>query len=152
MHEIKEEQIQREIHNHDVYHRVQPVYDVEVKPARHYVSDNNGGLVEVSEADLPDCTGNNQNWYIGRREPSESWYTPRDSPELSRVKTEDEKRYMTPEGFARTEKTVVHPPALEDMSSLTGPVLPVYFDEHGRAHEMPIMEYGETVADKEARS
>ncbi|KAI1469513.1 uncharacterized protein F4812DRAFT_470432 [Daldinia caldariorum] len=37
VHEIMEEQIYREIHNHDVYHRIQPVYDVEILPARHFV-------------------------------------------------------------------------------------------------------------------
>ncbi|KAI1213378.1 uncharacterized protein F4807DRAFT_470741 [Annulohypoxylon truncatum] len=69
VHEIKEEQIHREIHNHDVYHRVQPVYDVEVLPARHFVPGSAGALVEVSEDDLPECTGSNQKWHIGETPP-----------------------------------------------------------------------------------
>ncbi|KAI0165471.1 hypothetical protein GGR52DRAFT_110420 [Hypoxylon sp. FL1284] len=66
VHEIIEEQIYRSIHNHEVYHRIQPVYDVEFLPARHFVPGNDGSLVEVAEEDLPDCTGSNQKWYLGK--------------------------------------------------------------------------------------
>ncbi|KAF2472057.1 uncharacterized protein BDR25DRAFT_313262 [Lindgomyces ingoldianus] len=46
----REERIQREIHNHEVYERIQPVYDIEVLPPRHFVPDSNGeGLIEVLE-------------------------------------------------------------------------------------------------------
>ncbi|KAI1102556.1 hypothetical protein F4804DRAFT_260798 [Jackrogersella minutella] len=69
VHEITEEHVYREIHNHDVYHRIQPVYDVEILPARHFVLDPDGGLVEVSEDDLPDCTGLNEKWYVGKKVP-----------------------------------------------------------------------------------
>ncbi|XXH05270.1 hypothetical protein Hte_011695 [Hypoxylon texense] len=67
VHEIIEEQIHRDIHNHEVYHRVQPVYDVEFLPARHFVPGPDGSLVEVSEGNLPDCTGPNQMWQLGKK-------------------------------------------------------------------------------------
>ena len=149
MHEIREEQIHRDIHKHDIYHRVQPVYDIEVRPARHFVPGVNGELVEVPEADLPGCTGNNQSWYIGKREPSAAWFTSRDPPELSSVKSAQEKKHVTPEGVVHQETTVVHPPTLEDISTVSGPVLPVYFDKDGRGHTMPIRDYGKGGDDTE---
>ncbi|KAI1653432.1 hypothetical protein F4813DRAFT_257564 [Daldinia decipiens] len=69
VHEILEEQIYREIHNHDVYHRIQPVYEVEILPARHFVPGPNGGLVEVPEDSIPECTGANQNWHVSKKPP-----------------------------------------------------------------------------------
>ncbi|KAI1458273.1 hypothetical protein F4805DRAFT_456908 [Annulohypoxylon moriforme] len=69
VHEIKSDQIHREIHNHDVYHRVQPVYDIEVLPARHFILSSNGILAEATEDELPECTGSKQRWYIGEKTP-----------------------------------------------------------------------------------
>lgn len=37
-HEIIEEQITREIHNHHIYHRILPIMDFEVLPARHFIT------------------------------------------------------------------------------------------------------------------
>ncbi|KAK3389397.1 hypothetical protein B0H63DRAFT_537287 [Podospora didyma] len=65
VHEVKEEQITRDIHTHEVFHYEQPVYETEVLPARHFVLDKNGNKVEVSEKDLSGCTGPNQKWHIG---------------------------------------------------------------------------------------
>lgn len=48
--EIVQEQIHREIHTHDVYHRIQPILDVEVLPPKHYIPGPDGKtLIEVSE-------------------------------------------------------------------------------------------------------
>ncbi|KAI0845944.1 hypothetical protein F5Y00DRAFT_272608 [Daldinia vernicosa] len=68
-HEILEEQIYRDIHNHDVYHRIQPVYEVEILPARHFVPGPDGGLVEVPQGSIPECTGVNQKWHVSKRPP-----------------------------------------------------------------------------------
>jgi len=51
-HEVIEEQISREIHTHEVHPKIQPIYDVEVRPTRHFVPDEHGGLVEVSEEEV----------------------------------------------------------------------------------------------------
>lgn len=37
VHHIRHEEITREIHTHDVYHRQLPIIDVQVLPARHFV-------------------------------------------------------------------------------------------------------------------
>ncbi|KAK0752979.1 hypothetical protein B0T18DRAFT_395740 [Schizothecium vesticola] len=54
VHEIQHQQIHREIHTHDVIHTIQPIRQIEVLPAKHYVQDANGKLVEISKRDLSD--------------------------------------------------------------------------------------------------
>ncbi|KAI1373340.1 hypothetical protein F4677DRAFT_219624 [Hypoxylon crocopeplum] len=85
VHEIVAEQVYREIHNHDVYHRVQPVYDIEFLPARHFVPGPNGNLVEVAEEELPfaQCAGQNQQWFIGKKQPPVTSSTSKENPEAS---------------------------------------------------------------------
>ncbi|KAI2617205.1 hypothetical protein GGS26DRAFT_603258 [Hypomontagnella submonticulosa] len=85
VHEIIEEQIYREIHNHDVYHRIQPVYDIEVLPARHLVPGDDGRLVEVSEDKLPDCTGEKQKWYMGKGPAPAVPSPPRSQPDTAAI-------------------------------------------------------------------
>ena len=53
-HEIVERQVHREIHEYHEVQYIQPVYEVEVLPARHLVPGPDGRLVEVAEKDL-DC-------------------------------------------------------------------------------------------------
>ncbi|KAJ9129546.1 hypothetical protein NKR19_g10321 [Coniochaeta hoffmannii] len=52
VHEQVEEHITREIHAHDVYHKILPVRDVEVLPARHWVPGPDGRLIQVDEKDV----------------------------------------------------------------------------------------------------
>ena len=53
IHHIREERITRDIHNHDVYHRILPIVDVEVLPPRHFLPVEGGGLVEISASEVP---------------------------------------------------------------------------------------------------
>ncbi|KAK7951278.1 uncharacterized protein PG986_007006 [Apiospora aurea] len=66
--EIREERIERHIHNYDIYPQIQPIYELEILPARHFIEDADGNRVEVAESDLPCCTGDNQRWRIGLEE------------------------------------------------------------------------------------
>ncbi|KAK0629544.1 hypothetical protein B0T17DRAFT_615306 [Bombardia bombarda] len=144
VHEVREEQIQREIHTHDVYHREQPVYDIEVRPARHFVPDGSGGLTEVAAKDLPGCTGENQKWYIGeersRNAPlhPENSQIPADGTAHRVGDGANVVRYTTAEGVQRTEDVVVHPRELERVSTADGPVLPIHFDKNGQGHTQPL--------------
>lgn len=52
VHEVREHQIFPQVHNHHVHHRTQPVVDLELLPARHFVPVD-GGYAEVNEYDLP---------------------------------------------------------------------------------------------------
>ncbi|KAK4202325.1 hypothetical protein QBC40DRAFT_169534 [Triangularia verruculosa] len=64
VHEIRQEEIHRDIHVHTNHTIIQPVFDLEALPPKHFVPDENGNLVEVSESDLPACTGQNAQWHI----------------------------------------------------------------------------------------
>ncbi|ORY15609.1 hypothetical protein BCR34DRAFT_598342 [Clohesyomyces aquaticus] len=146
VHRIREEHIYREIHNHEVYHRIQPVFETEVLPARHFIPNPQGsGLIEVPESHLSNCTGQNQRWSIGERrlatDATQSFPSKLTSPKIL-----GQEQYRTPEGFQRTETTIAHPPTLEDMSGYDGPVLPMHFDEHGRFQEPSRSEEGREFA------
>jgi hypothetical protein len=125
-HEIIEERIYREIHNHDVYHRIQPVYQTEILAARHFVHDANGNLVEISEDEVPDRTGEFQAWYMGKRD-CPAVHPSRHLPRITEPRIVSDIKYMTPEGFERRETTILHPPELEDMSGYGGAVVPIEF-------------------------
>ncbi|KAK1761577.1 hypothetical protein QBC47DRAFT_356644 [Echria macrotheca] len=56
-HEAVEEHIEREIHCHDVYPKIQPIVETEVLPARHFIQDEQGNRTEVAAKDVPLYTG-----------------------------------------------------------------------------------------------
>jgi hypothetical protein len=127
VHEIIQRKIYREIHNYEYYHHIQPVYDIEVLPPRHWIPNPNGeGLVEISADELPSRTGNNRRWKIvqEQEEPSSAtrpaWRT---EPEIIEHPTT-----FTEEGFERKETTIIYPPKLQDMTEYDGLIQPVHFD------------------------
>ncbi|PQE31123.1 Alcohol dehydrogenase protein [Rutstroemia sp. NJR-2017a WRK4] len=68
-HEIIQKRITREIHHHDVYHRILPVIDTEVLPPRHYVYGPDGRtLHEIPEA-LVRARTHARNWQIVETHP-----------------------------------------------------------------------------------
>lgn len=58
---IREEQITREIHTHDVFHRILPVIETEILPTKHYIRNSAGGLTEIPASDVP---GRQEHWRI----------------------------------------------------------------------------------------
>lgn len=64
VHQIVQEQIHRDVHTYDHYHYIQPIRDLEVLPARHFIPNAEGQLVEVAEEDVPGFTGSNHKWSI----------------------------------------------------------------------------------------
>lgn len=130
-HEILEERIYREIHNHEVYHYIQPVYETEILPARHWIYNQDNELVEVAADELPECTGAKQRWSIVPTERTKpSMHVVRSAPQVREPKIISDKTYMTPEGFERRETTILHPPELEDLSDYSGPVVPIELMHH----------------------
>ncbi|KAI9724099.1 MAG: hypothetical protein M1812_000818 [Candelaria pacifica] len=122
VHNVREEVYTREIHTHDIYHRIQPVIDVEVLPPRHFLPVEGGGLVEVTAEEVP---GRHGNWVIAETASK----IPSDEPAPRKVtrfsaaefdETWDKKTYTTPEGIPRTEEVWVHPPELETGAWATG--------------------------------
>lgn len=126
-HEIIQHKIFREIHNYEYFHRIQPVYDIEVLPPRHWIPNPDGeGLIEISADELPMRTGANRRWKIVHEqvEPS-TQQTPmsRTEPQIVEHPTT-----ITAEGFERKETTIIYPPTLADMTEYDGLVQPVHFD------------------------
>jgi len=60
VHEEIREEIHRDIHTHDEYHRIQPIKEVEVLPARHWVPGPDGRLMAVAEKDVPSYMAKDQ--------------------------------------------------------------------------------------------
>ncbi|KAJ9667532.1 hypothetical protein H2201_002401 [Coniosporium apollinis] len=148
VHYIEEQRITREIHNYDIYHRILPIIDVEVLPTRHFLPVEGGGLVEVDERDLPgrvlEGARRARNWVIAEtvsKIPSDEPVrtVPRQFTARKFEGTEgDFKRYITPEGYERTETTWVHPPTTNDLARLTGQTYPMHFGIEGTE---PFIEY-----------
>lgn len=126
-HEVIQHKIYREIHNYEYYHYLQPVYDLQVLPPRHWIPNPNGeGLIEISADELPSRTGVNRRWKIIREDleyPAESLRAWRTEPEIIEHPTT-----ITAEGFERRETTIIYPPTLQDLSDYEGLVQPVHFD------------------------
>ena len=135
VHHVREEVVTREIHEHDVYHRILPIIDVEVLPPRHFLPVEGGGLVEVTADEVP---GRRNNWVIAETASKipfqrSSTQGGGGSPLVNSPGEEgDSKSYITPEGIERTEETWVHPPILETGARATGQTLPT---SHGRKTE-----------------
>ena len=131
VHHIREEHITREIHNHDIYHRILPIIDVEVLPPRHFLPVEGGGLVEISADEVP---GRGKHWVVAETASkiSSDQPAPRTTNRFSArefIGSEgDSRRYITPEGYERTEDTWVHPPELEVGGRDTGQTWPMVFD------------------------
>lgn len=65
IHEVREENTEREIHKYHIYRRIQPVIEYEILPPRHFVHIDGGGYAEVSEDDLPPTLPRRE-WFTGQ--------------------------------------------------------------------------------------
>lgn len=131
--EVRQEVITRETHDYHVYHRILPIIDIEVLPARHYVPIQDG-FVEIDEEELPGRTRDKVNWAIAemvsKRTPearkaaiARQNFSARtfEGPEY------DDKEYVGPEGHPVTEKWWVHPPTLCEDAYRAGQTHPFHF-------------------------
>lgn len=129
IHKVREELITKEIHTHDVYHRILPVIDVEVLPPRHFLPVEGGGLVEVSASEVP---GRGSNWVIAETAST----IPSDQAAPTGARGFTARQFPGRDGDAirrnvggheRTEETWVHPPELETGARDTGQSWPMVF-------------------------
>lgn len=135
-HEIVQEEITREIHNHHVYHRTLPVLDFEVLPARHYVPFAGGGLTEVPEHEIPGGAAIGQsvqqiiaNALSSAMPKAQYPAAPRQFTARTFEGSEgDYKEYIGEDGIKRTEQWWVHPPTIATNRLESGePSLTVHF-------------------------
>ncbi|KAH9840380.1 hypothetical protein Tdes44962_MAKER07975 [Teratosphaeria destructans] len=147
VHEIREERITREIHNHHVFHRVLPIIDIEVLPARHFVPVE-GGYAEISEDEVPGRAGPNAQWVIAETvskllPESRGPVVPTEFTARTFEGTDgDFKEYVGEDGVRRTETWWVHLPTLEDGGRQSGQTYPFHIgfpnpDENGLQARLP---------------
>ena len=130
VHHVREEVITREIHTHDVFHRMLPVIDVEVLPPRHFLPVEGGGLVEIGADEVP---GRGNNWVIA--ETASTIASDQSAPTARRRftarefpgKEGDEAKFTAEEGHEIAHTTWVHPPELETGGRDTGQTWPMVF-------------------------
>jgi hypothetical protein len=132
-HEVFQKVITRETHDYHIYHRILPIIDIEVLPARHFVPIQEG-YVEIAEEELPGRTRDKVNWAIAEMV---SKRTPAESREAAIARTfsarkfvaseGDEKEYIGPEGHPVNEKWWVYPPTVADDSYRAGQSYPFHF-------------------------
>ncbi|WPH04727.1 Hypothetical protein R9X50_00762200 [Acrodontium crateriforme] len=133
VHTIREERITREIHNHTVYHRILPIIDIEVLPARHFIPVE-GGYCEIAEDEVPGQAGKNAQWLIAetvsKMLPASTGSSCLPHRFTARTFAPDEgqyKEYTSPDGIPRTETTWVHQPTMEIGGMHTGQTHPFHF-------------------------
>jgi hypothetical protein len=154
---VREEQVTRAIHNHDVFHRILPIKQVEVLPARHFRRSPSTG--DLKEIPAPKASHKQQNWQVVETSPGRSSLQPMGSPpystqalqgndEKDELSEEDgvtradtprsltiqqgaHKEYVGEDGIPRTETTWIHPPTIEEGAQRTGQTKPldIYMDD-----------------------
>jgi len=135
VHEIYQEVITREIHNHYVYHRTLPVHEIEILPSRHFLEDASGSRQEIPAAAVPGWSEEHLSQIFAEvfrhRLPKSSGTTaPRVFTAREFPGTEgDYKETIEPSGFVRTEQWWVHPPTLEPATFRDGEAYVVHFDD-----------------------
>jgi len=131
--QVRQEVITRETHDYHVYHRILPIIDIEVLPARHFVPIQDG-YVEIDEEELPGRTRDKVNWAIAEmvtKTLPESRKTALARQHFSARTFEgpeyDDKEYVGPEGHPIKEKWWVHPPTLCQDAYRAGQTHPFHF-------------------------
>ncbi|RDW80946.1 hypothetical protein BP5796_05644 [Coleophoma crateriformis] len=138
VHHVREEAITREIHTHDVIHRVLPVIETEILPTKHYIQTSDGKLVEIAADQIPGRTSTPSFQIV----PTKRHSTYGDSslaggsvvhighhlsahsgPVLS-----SKRRSMTRDGVPKTESVWRHAPEMETGGRASGQTMPMYLD------------------------
>lgn len=133
VHEVKHQVRKRDIHEHEVYHRILPVQEVEVRPARHFIEDAHRVRHEISPDSIPGRAPTNIDRLLregvkratppGDRLSGQRGFAARKFASTEGVYRET----VDTEGVAQTEQWWVHPPALEQSSVEDRDVYPVHF-------------------------
>lgn len=138
-HEIVTERVEREIHTHDVYHRILPIVDIEVLPPRHFVQTPAGGRYEISADKVPGGAAQNLNLQRVIQEAVDRelarLYPPQSGPRRftalefdPRGTVGDFREGVGENGCHFSEQTWVHPPVIDMGGYETGQTVPFHFD------------------------
>lgn len=130
-HHIREEVITREIHHHHVFHRILPVIDIEVLPARHFVPDGRGGKIEISEDEIPGRVGPYQQRWAIVENVTKSIIKVEPRKFTARQFEAEEgqyKEYVSAAGVPTTETTWIHAPTIEKLGEYSGQTEAFHFE------------------------
>ena len=141
IHEIREERITRDIHQDHYFHRILPIEEVEVLPARHYMLDREGAIREVPAQQVASRSFKDAQHVVAegfkKMLPKSTsgggprTFTARDFP----GDEGDYKEYVTPEGVSRSERYWVYPPELETGGMESGQTQPFHLDSSRPEHD-----------------
>lgn len=132
VHFVREEVITREVHKHDIYHRILPIIDVEILPPRHFLPVEGGGLVEVEANEVP---GRASNWVVAEtvsKVPAGETGLQKGGNFSARTFERDEgdqRSHLAREGHPVTVQSWVHTPVLESGGRETRQTWPMEFEE-----------------------
>jgi hypothetical protein len=134
MHEIRQEQITREIHNHDVFHRILPIKQTEILPARHFYRNSTGQVSEIGAKDVP----NGSETVISVHHVTEyedSAFVPRQftASTLEGFHQDYESR-LDADGICRSHTTWIHAPVLQEGGLATGQTTAFHFQTRDAAN------------------
>ncbi|QDS74628.1 hypothetical protein FKW77_009102 [Venturia effusa] len=122
IHHVEHEVLTREIHNYDIYHRILPIKDIEVLPAKHFVRDPvTGELTQIPAP--PGREVENHQWKIVAAKSDSGWQPSAPRQFTARTFKDDEgmpREYVGRDGILHTEVTWVHPPTIQDGGYETG--------------------------------
>jgi len=139
MREIRTEVVTKEIHHHDVFHRILPIRHVELLPARHFMQNADGSVREIAASSVP--AGAASRLVLERVETREDApYTPRKfTASTLEGFPQDYAERVDPDGVTRSHTTWIHPPRLQHMGEKTGQTVPFEF---GTANERTLAKGG----------
>lgn len=139
-HEIITERIEREIHTHDVYHRILPIVDVKVLLPRHFIQTPAGGRYAISEDQAPGGAAQNLNLQRVMQEAVDReiarLYPPQTGPRKFTAlefpgSAGDLRTGVGEDGCQFSEQTWVHPPVIDMGAYESGQTVPFHFDHQG---------------------
>lgn len=120
---VEEKVVTREIHNYDIFHRILPIKEIEVLPARHFVRDPTTGDLTEIPAPTPAREQGHQQWQLVATESDSGWQPAAPRTFTARTFGKDEglfKESVGEDGIPRTETTWVHAPTIQDGAYKTG--------------------------------
>ncbi|RDW69821.1 hypothetical protein BP6252_08841 [Coleophoma cylindrospora] len=138
VHHVREEAITREIHTHDVFHRVLPVIETEILPTKHYIQTSDGKLIEIPADQIPGRTSTPSFQIVPTKR--HSTYGDSSLPGGSVVHIghqlsaqsgpvlSSKRLSMTRDGVPKTESVWRHAPELETGGRASGQTMPMYID------------------------
>lgn len=137
VHDARNEHITRHIHKHDFYHRMLPINEIEVLPARHVIL-RDGAFVELNEDEIPDQTRSDIERELPEilkeaMEGNESIYMPDGLPTpVSPARQGYHEEYRTDTGLQRAETQWIYPSDVEQSRAGTQQRNTIVMDSAGR--------------------